>query len=52
MYLENIFSSADIKRDLPEETRQFEVCDKFLKNLMKKRNSGGHLPLTRIKISR
>ena len=36
MYLENIFSSADIKRDLPEETRQFEVCDKFLKNLMKK----------------
>jgi len=36
MYLENIFSSGDIKRDLPNESHQFEGCDKFLKNLMKK----------------
>lgn len=36
MYLENIFSAPDIKKNLPQESHQFDVCDKFLKQLMKK----------------
>jgi Dynein heavy chain, N-terminal region 2 len=36
MYLENIFSAPDIKKNLPEESKKFDLCDKFLKGLMKK----------------
>ncbi|KAL4470156.1 hypothetical protein ABPG72_009081 [Tetrahymena utriculariae] len=36
MYLENIFSAPDIKKNLPQESHQFDVCDKFLRQLMKK----------------
>jgi dynein heavy chain, axonemal len=34
MYLENIFSAADIKRQLPAESHQFEQVDKFFKGIM------------------
>lgn len=36
MYLENIFSSPDIKKNLPTEQKQFEQCDKILKTLSQK----------------
>lgn len=36
MYLENIFMSSDIKRQLMTESQTFEQADKFYKNLMKK----------------
>ena len=36
MYLQNIFSSGDIKRHLHNESTMFDGVDKFFKNLMKK----------------
>lgn len=36
MYLENIFSSGDIKRHLHQEAAMFDAVDKFFRNLMKK----------------
>ncbi|KAL4487471.1 hypothetical protein ABPG72_006991 [Tetrahymena utriculariae] len=40
IYLENIFSSNEIKSKLREETQQFEGVDKFFKNQMSKANKG------------
>ena len=36
MYLENIFASSDIKRQLMTESQMFDQVDKFYKNWMKK----------------
>ena len=36
MYLQNIFTSGDIKRHLHSESALFDGVDKFFKNLMKK----------------
>jgi len=36
IYLENIFSAPDIKKQLPAESHSFEVVDKFFKNIMAK----------------
>jgi dynein heavy chain len=36
IYLENIFSAQDIKKQLMVEAGQFVNADKFLKSLMKK----------------
>lgn len=36
MYLENIFSSPDIKMQMPMESKDFEGCDKFMRNHVKK----------------
>lgn len=32
MYLENIFSAPDIKTQMPLESKDFEGCDKFIRN--------------------
>jgi len=39
MYLENIFVAPDIKQQMPLESKSFEVCDKFIKDHVKKINS-------------
>jgi len=36
MYLENIFSAPDIKMQMPMESKDFEICDKFMRNHVKK----------------
>lgn len=38
MYLENIFVAPDIKQQMPLESKDFEVCDKFIKNHVKRLN--------------
>lgn len=38
MYLENIFGAPDIKKQMAQEARDFEMCDKFFKGHMKKTN--------------
>lgn len=38
IYLENIFSAQDIKRQLPTESQKFEQVDKFFKLQMNKTN--------------
>lgn len=38
MYLENIFGAPDIKKQMAQEARDFEICDKFFKAHMKKTN--------------
>lgn len=40
MYLENIFSAPDIKTQMPMESKDFESCDKFIKNHVKKIQAG------------
>ena len=40
MYLENIFSAPDIKTQMPMESKDFEGCDKFIKNHVKKIQAG------------
>lgn len=34
LYLESIFAPEDIRRQLPTETAQFEVLDKFFKQVL------------------
>lgn len=36
MYLENIFAAPDIKTQMPMESKEFDVCDKYLRNHVKK----------------
>jgi hypothetical protein len=38
MYLENIFVAPDIKQQMPMESKDFENCDKFIRNHVKKIN--------------
>lgn len=38
IYLENIFSSEDIKKDLPNETAKFETVNRFWRDKMMKTN--------------
>ncbi len=36
MYLENIFVAPDIKQQMPLESKEFENCDKFIRNHVKR----------------
>lgn len=36
MYLENIFSAPDIKTQMPAQSKDFEKCDKFIRDHVKK----------------
>ena len=36
MYLDNIYTAPDIKKQLPAEAHQFEQVDKFFKGIMGK----------------
>jgi dynein heavy chain len=36
MYLENIFVAPDIKTQMPMESKEFEVCDKFIRGHVKR----------------
>lgn len=36
MYLENIFGAPDIKTQMPLESKDFEVCDKFIRGHVKR----------------
>ena len=36
MYLENIFAAPDIKMQMPMESKDFEVCDRFIRGHVKK----------------
>lgn len=38
MYLENIFGAADIKKQMAQESREFEICNAFIKNFVKRTN--------------
>lgn len=40
MYLENIFIAPDIKTQMPLESKDFEVCDKFIRGHVKRLLSG------------
>ena len=40
MYLENIFAAPDIKSSMPQESIEFDQCDKFIRGHVKKLLSG------------
>jgi hypothetical protein len=40
MYLENIFMAPDIKQQMPLESKDFDVCDKFIRAHVKRINMG------------